>query len=149
MAQATGEGTRTGRPTNARRLRQTARRMFALIDRELADRHQATLLRRESRFADAETYLALHDNGNGTFSGKFAIPELHGHLLRDALDRLTSPRRLARDRPAHLVVDETVDRAPSACLDTNTTASGSASSSSTSPPSATARTAPPCSSPSP
>ncbi len=109
VAKATGEGTRTGRPTNARRLRQTARRMFALIDRELADRHQAILLGRESRFADTETYLALHDNGNGTFSGKFTIPELHGHLLRDALDRLTSPRRLARDRAGNLVVDETVD----------------------------------------
>ena len=109
VAQATGEGTRTGRPANARRLRQTARRMFASIDRELADRHQAILLGRETRTADAETYLALHDNGNGTFSGKFTIPELHGHLLRDALDRLTSPRRLNRDRAGTLVVDETVD----------------------------------------
>ncbi len=89
--------------------------MFAPIDRDLADRHEAILLGRETRTAEADTFLALHDNGNGTFTGKFLIPELHGHLLRDALDRLTSPRRLARDQDGHQVVDETVDGAE-ACL---------------------------------
>jgi hypothetical protein len=104
---ATGAGTRTGRPLDAKRLRQAARRMFATIDHDLAVRHQAILLGRESRTAEVETYLALHDNGNGTFSGKFTIPELHGHLLKAALDRLTSPRRLARDRAGQLLVDQT------------------------------------------
>jgi hypothetical protein len=34
----------------------------------------------------------LYDNGDGTFAGRFVIPELHGHLLKTALDRLTAPR---------------------------------------------------------
>jgi len=104
---ATGAGTRTGRPLDAKRLRQAARRMFATIDHELAGRHQAILLGRETRSAETETYLALHDNGNGTFTGRFLIPELHGHLLKQALDRLVAPRRLGRDRAGELVVDQT------------------------------------------
>jgi uncharacterized protein DUF222/HNH endonuclease len=106
VAKATGDGTRSGRPMNARRLRQAARRMFDPVDTELADRHEAILLGREHRRAEAETFLALHDNGDGTFSGRFLIPELHGQLLRRALDRLTAPRRLSRDRHGRPVVDE-------------------------------------------
>jgi hypothetical protein len=79
--------------------------VFAAIDRDLADRHEAILLGREARTADAETFFALHDNGDGTFCGRFRIPELHGQLLTQALDRLTAPRRLSRDRRGDPVVD--------------------------------------------
>ncbi len=101
VAKATGAGTRTGRPMNARRLRQAARRMFDPLDHDLADRHEAILLGRESAHARRETSLMLGDNGDGTWTGKFTIPELHGSLLRQALDRLTAPRRLGRDRPGN------------------------------------------------
>ncbi len=106
VAKATGDATRSARPTDARRLRQVARRMFSAVDRDLADRHEAILLGRESRTAEAETFFALHDNGDGSYSGRFRIPELHGHLLTQALDRLTAPRRLSRDRGGAVVVDE-------------------------------------------
>lgn len=104
---ATGDATRSGRPTDARRLRQTARRMFAHLDADLADRHEAILLGRETRSAEAETFLTLHDNGNGTFSGRFMIPELHGQLLRQQLQQLTAPRRWGRDRSGQPVIDPT------------------------------------------
>lgn len=104
---ATGAGTRSGRGLDAKRLRQAARRMFARIDAELADRHQAILLGREARSAEAETFFGLHDNGDGTYSGRFRIPELHGRLLTAMIDRLTAPRRLSRDRSGEVVVDET------------------------------------------
>jgi Domain of unknown function (DUF222) len=106
VAKATGAGTRSGRPMDAKRLRQAARRMFAAIDVELADRHEAILLGRETRSAEAETFFMLGDNGDGSFSGRFRIPELHGHLLTAALDRLTAPRRLSRDTSGEAVVDE-------------------------------------------
>ncbi|GHJ60480.1 hypothetical protein NOK12_29980 [Nocardioides sp. OK12] len=95
---ATGVGTRTGRPMNPKRLRQAARRMLDIVDRDLADKHEAIMLGRESRRAKHETYLALHDNGDGTYSGKFTIPELHGSLLRTALETLSAPRRLNKTR---------------------------------------------------
>ncbi|GHJ57730.1 hypothetical protein NOK12_02490 [Nocardioides sp. OK12] len=95
---ATGVGTRSGRPMNAKRLRQAARRMLDVVDRDLADKHEAIMLGRESRRAKHETYLALHDNGDGTYSGKFTLPELHGSLLRTAIETLSAPRRLNKAR---------------------------------------------------
>ena len=102
---ARGAHSSSGRPMDAKRLRQAARRMFDHLDRDLADRHEAILLGRETRTAEAETFFALHDNGDGSFSGRFRIPELHGQLLTQALDRLTAPRRLSRDRVGAPVVD--------------------------------------------
>jgi hypothetical protein len=107
VALATGDGSRSGRPLNAKRLRQAARRMFEDIDPDLADRHESDQLKREERRAEHDTWLSLHDNGDGTFSGRFTIPELHGQLLTAALERLTSPRRLTRDGAGRPVVDET------------------------------------------
>ena len=108
VAMATGDGTRSGRPLDAKRLRQAARRMFETISAELADAHEADLLAREEERAEHDTWLMLHDNGDGTYTGRFTIPELHGHLLTSTLERLTSPRRLARDRTGQAVADPTV-----------------------------------------
>jgi hypothetical protein len=81
VAMATGDGTRTGRPIEARRLRQAARPMFADLDPALADLHETQLLEQEESRAEHQTWLALHDNGDGTHTGRFTIPELHGTLL--------------------------------------------------------------------
>jgi Domain of unknown function (DUF222) len=107
VGKATGDGCRSGRGLDAKRLRQTARRMFAVVDAELAARHEAVLLGRETRTAEAETFFSLLDNGDGSFTGRFRIPELHGHLLTQAVDRLTAPRRLGRDRHGQPVTDVT------------------------------------------
>ena len=109
VAMATGDGTLCGRPMTATRLRQAARRMFADISPALADEMESEQLTEESRRAVHETSMSLGDNGDGTWSGKFTIPELHGHWLSQALQRLSSPRRLSRDPAGNPVVDETVD----------------------------------------
>jgi hypothetical protein len=93
---------------NPRRLRQAGRRMAERISKQLADEHEADQLEEEEQRAELETWLALHDNGDGTFSGRFIIPELHGHLLRTALERLCAPRRLTRSKDGQPMVDETV-----------------------------------------
>ena len=109
VAMATGEGTRTGRPMTATRLRQAARRMFATISVELADQMESDQLAEESRRAQADIWMTLGDNGDGTWSGKFTLPELQGRWLAQALERLSAPRRLSRDRSGKTQVDETVD----------------------------------------
>ena len=91
VAKATGVGSRSGRAMNAKRLRQAARRMFETVSAELADRHESDQLNAEADRAEAETWCTLYDNGDGTFAGRFVIPELHGTLLKTALDRLTHP----------------------------------------------------------
>jgi hypothetical protein len=93
---------------DARRLRQAARRMLEVVSAELADEHEATQLEDESRRAETETWMSLHDNGNGTFSGRFVIPELHGVMLRAALERLVAPSRHARNRAGEPVEDDTL-----------------------------------------
>jgi hypothetical protein len=109
VAMATGQGTRGGRPMTATRLRQAARRMFATISAEVADQMESDQLAEESRRAQADIWMMLGDNGDGTWSGKFTIPELHGRWLAQALERTSSPRRLSRDKTGQTVVDETVD----------------------------------------
>jgi HNH endonuclease len=82
--------------------------MLDAVSRDLADRHEAAQLEAEERRAEVETWMSLHDNGDGTFSGRFVIPELHGHLLQAALERLTSPQRLSRNRAGEVVHDDTL-----------------------------------------
>lgn len=93
---------------DARRLRQAARRMLSVVSDELADRHEAEQLEEEEHRAERETRLTLFDNGDGTFSGRFTIPELHGNLLMAALQHLTAPNRLSRNKAGEVVHDPTV-----------------------------------------
>ena len=108
VGKATGAANRSGRPIDARRLRQLARRMFETISPELADLHESDQLRAEEDRAERETWFALGDNGDGTWSGRFVIPELHGNLLQHALDRLTSPRRYSRAADGEQIEDHTL-----------------------------------------
>ncbi len=116
--------------------------MLEVVDRDLADRHEAIMLGRESRRAKHETYLALHDNGDGTYSGKFTLPELHGSLLRTAIETLSAPRRLNRAKvgPTGNTSPATTPPPPPAKATAspagNSPATPSASSSSTYPPTA-------------
>ena len=77
-------------------LRRAARRLLEPLSTALADAHEDQLLGECESRARAETWLTLGDNGDGTWSGKFVLPELHGHLLKTALERLSSPRRYNR-----------------------------------------------------
>ncbi len=93
---------------DARRLRQVGRRMLEKISRELADEQEADMLDEDETRAESETWMTLHDNGDGTFAGRFVIPELQAHLLRTALEHLSAPRRWARNRAGEAVDDPTV-----------------------------------------
>jgi hypothetical protein len=93
----------------SQRLRQAGRRMLLDVAAELADQHEAEVLAEEERAAEVETWFSLGDNGNGTWSGRFVIPELHGQLLRGFLERLTSPHRLGRGADGQVVHDDTLD----------------------------------------
>jgi hypothetical protein len=94
VGRATGRISRTGRPLSPKRLRQAARRAFAVVSADLADAHEEAMLRSRESHAETDTYLAMGDNDDGTWSGRFVIPELHAQLLRRALERLTAPRRM-------------------------------------------------------
>jgi hypothetical protein len=108
VAKATGVGNRSRRPMNAKRLRQAARRMFETMSKQIAEECESEQLQKEESHAEVETWLSIHDQGDGTFKGSFVIPERHGLLLRAMLERLTSPRRLGRDKAGRQVIDDSV-----------------------------------------
>ena len=94
-------------------LRRAARRMLEPISKRLADVHQADLLGAQEARAELETWLTMGDNGNGTWTGKFTIPELHAHLLKHALEQLSSPRRHSRTKSGEPVEEITLPGAGS------------------------------------
>lgn len=79
-----------------RNLRRAARRLLEPISKRLADEHEGVLLGEEERAAHRFTALTLGDNGDGSWDLRGTIPELHAHLLLNALDRLSGPRRYLR-----------------------------------------------------
>jgi hypothetical protein len=89
-----------------RRLRQRARRMLERISRELADQQESRMLGRDEANAEAETWMTLGDRGDGTYAGRFVIPEAQGRMLGNFLERLTSPRRMARNKAGEPIEDD-------------------------------------------
>jgi hypothetical protein len=91
-----------------RNLRRAARRLLEPLSKALADQHEDELVREQERDAEIETWFVLGDNGDGTWSGKFVIPELHGHLLKTVLETLSSPRRHTRNKAGQAIEDDSV-----------------------------------------
>lgn len=106
LAKATGAATRSGVPMPPARLRRAVRRAYDQIDADLARRHFERSVRANHHRGASNTWLTLHDRGDGTFDGRFSIPELHGQILAGVLDRLTAPRRHGRDAVGAPVLDD-------------------------------------------
>ncbi len=58
--------------------------------------------------AERDAHLELHDNGDGTWSARFTVPELHGHLLKNWLETYSSPRRTRTSAVGEQITDVTV-----------------------------------------
>lgn len=80
---------------DSRQLRRKARRMLDRIRPDRAAEHEAAVVGREEDRARARASLRLHDQGDGTWRITGVLPEAHASMLAAALQRLTSPRRLA------------------------------------------------------
>ncbi len=76
-------------------LRKAARRALAAIepDRVVVDAHEDALVTSEEDRARAKTRLSLHENSDGTVTGHFTVPALHGQLLTKIIETITAPTR--------------------------------------------------------
>jgi hypothetical protein len=74
-------------------LRRFGRRIFEVIAPEEADRREGEALEREEDRARRRTSLRMNDNGDGTWSGSFRVPDLHAAMLRKAVQAFAAPRR--------------------------------------------------------
>jgi hypothetical protein len=77
-------------------LRRAARRLLEPISKRLADEHEGTILAEEERSANRFASLTLGDNGDGSWSVRASLPDLHAQLLLNAVDTLSGPRRCIR-----------------------------------------------------
>jgi hypothetical protein len=64
------------------------------------DADEDRLLRRREALARANTVFSLWDRKDGTWEGRFRIPELHGRILKTITDAYTAPRRAHLDEAA-------------------------------------------------
>ncbi len=78
-----------------RHLRAEARRCIDAItpDPEIVDEHENNVTKSEEDRAYDAASLSLHDNGDGTLTGRFTIPIFQGLLLKKVIDAITAPRR--------------------------------------------------------
>lgn len=76
-------------------LRKVARRSLEAFedDHAVVDAHENDLVRDREEYARSRSRLTLHDNQDGTVTGHFTVPVVHGDLLRKILQALTAPRR--------------------------------------------------------
>ena len=79
-------------------LRRLGKRLFEVVCPEAADAVEGKRLEKEEKRARALAHLSVHDHGDGTSDGRFRLPTLHAHLLKKALEALTSPRRIGEGR---------------------------------------------------
>jgi hypothetical protein len=83
---------------DARGLRAAGAHLFEVLDPEEADRREGEKLALAEAEARRRCYMRLRDNGDGSYTGRFKLPTVHGELLRKVLHALTSPRRLGEAR---------------------------------------------------
>ena len=87
------------REYDAKILRRLGRRVFEVIAPDEADRREGEVLERQELSARRRTSLRMHDNGDGTWSGWFRIPDLHAAMLRKAVQALSAPRQRGTGTP--------------------------------------------------
>ena len=77
---------------DAKALKVLGRRILEVIDPDAADAHEAALLEREERDAQAATRLVIWDDGHGKTHGRFTVDSsLTGAMLKKALTRSPPP----------------------------------------------------------
>jgi len=86
------------RDHDATALRILGRRLLDVLDPAAADAEEARRLENEEAEARAKASFTMSDDGHGKVHGRFAVPSLHGSMLRKALEAFANPSRHP-DRP--------------------------------------------------
>ena len=85
---------------DAKALKVLGRRILEVIAPEAADAHEAQLLEKEERDAQAATRLVVWDDGHGKLHGRFTVDSgLTGAMLKKALFAIAAPKHQASKGP--------------------------------------------------
>ncbi len=77
---------------DARELRILGRHVLEVVDPDLADAHEAALLEKQERNAEKKTSFSMREVGDGTWQGRFTLPDLEASALRKALMAIAAPK---------------------------------------------------------
>jgi len=80
---------------DAKALRVLGRGILAAVAPEVAEAHEARVLEREERDAEAAASFRMVEDGHGRCHGRFSIPALPGAMLRKQLLAIAAPRHRA------------------------------------------------------
>ncbi len=90
--------------TEARRfdavgLKKLGRRLLEVLDQDAADAHEAKLLEKEERDAQAAMRLTMYDDGHGKVHGRFVLDSTTGAALRKMILAIAAPKHQAASGP--------------------------------------------------
>ena len=80
---------------DAKALKILGRRILEVASPDAADAHEAALLEREERDAQAATRLVMYQDGHGKVHGRFTLDTLTGAMLKKHLYALAAPKHRA------------------------------------------------------
>ena len=78
---------------DAKELRILGRRIFEVIAPDLAEKYEGKALEAEEAEARRKTTFTMWQDAEGTWHGRFRVPDLHGQIVEKAILALTSPSR--------------------------------------------------------
>jgi hypothetical protein len=84
---------------DARALKRLGRRILEVVSPEAADAHEARLLEREEREAEAATRLTVWTDSRGLLQGRFTLDGLSGAMFTKALHAFAAPKHRASQGP--------------------------------------------------
>ncbi|HET6938997.1 MAG TPA: DUF222 domain-containing protein, partial [Nocardioides sp.] len=84
---------------DAKTLKILGRRILEVVSPETADAHEALLLEREERAAQAATRLTMWEDGHGQVHGRFTLDAVTGAMLKNALFAIAAPKHQAAQGP--------------------------------------------------
>lgn len=76
---------------DAKDLRVLGRRILSVVAPGVGEAHDAAALEKDERDAGAHARLTMAADGDGRVHGRFTLPELHGAMLRKALEAFAAP----------------------------------------------------------
>jgi hypothetical protein len=84
---------------DAEALKHLGRHILEVASPDAADAHEAALLEKEERDAQAATKLVMYDDAQGKVHGRFTLDALTGAMLKKALHAFAAPKHRASKGP--------------------------------------------------
>ena len=80
---------------DAKALRILGKRILDVVAPEVGEAHEAKVLAREERDAEAAATFRMYEDGHGKWHGRFTLPGLHGAMLKKTLMAIAAPKHRA------------------------------------------------------